>query len=246
MTVNEASSTARPGFFERTVTRLLMRPARVTAVADLTPAFRVISFQGNALKDCNWKPGDKLQIKLDGSLSSRTYTPIEWSKDAGSTQIVAYCHGIGPGSDWARNVGLGDERQLFGPRTSIKLDGLSSSPILFGDETSAGIAVALRRLLPDASGFRFLAEVSDVAETAQLLRNFDVDDDNLVQRHADDGHLSAMTERLVGMIGADNEFILTGKSTSIQKMSRALKAAGLTSRRIRAKAYWAPGKTGLD
>ncbi|WP_293551315.1 hypothetical protein [Parvibaculum sp.] len=40
--------------------------------------------------------------------------------------------------------------------------------------------------------------------------------------------------------------MLTGTSLSIQRLSKALKARGFTSGQIKAKAYWAPGKTGLD
>lgn len=42
------------------------------------------------------------------------------------------------------------------------------------------------------------------------------------------------------------QLVLTGKASSIQRVSRALKAAGVASSRMRTKAYWAPGKTGLD
>tara|TARA_R110002124_G_scaffold63777_9_gene174628 strand:- start:1464 stop:1817 length:354 start_codon:yes stop_codon:yes gene_type:complete len=36
------------------------------------------------------------------------------------------------------------------------------------------------------------------------------------------------------------------QASSIQQMSRALKTAGVGSARVKAKAYWTPGKTGLD
>jgi len=45
---------------------------------------------------------------------------------------------------------------------------------------------------------------------------------------------------------AQMSVVLTGKAQSIQYVSRALKIAGVGSSRIKAKAYWAPGKTGLD
>jgi NADPH-dependent ferric siderophore reductase len=41
-------------------------------------------------------------------------------------------------------------------------------------------------------------------------------------------------------------FILSGKAQSIQFVSRALKERGIPPRRLRTKAYWAPGKKGLD
>src|SRR5262249_40190794 len=135
----------RAGLLERAITRLLMRPARATAVTSLSENFRLIDFQGEALKYCAWSPGDKVQMKLDGGLSTRTYTPIEWDRELGTTRFIAYCHGAGPGSEWARSVIVGDERQFFGPRASLELVSRAPTTVLFGDETSFGLAVALER-----------------------------------------------------------------------------------------------------
>jgi ferric-chelate reductase (NADPH) len=57
----------KSGLFERAITRWLMRPARVSAIAPLSAHFRFIDFEGEALKDCAWAPGQKIQIKLDGA-----------------------------------------------------------------------------------------------------------------------------------------------------------------------------------
>jgi NADPH-dependent ferric siderophore reductase len=48
------------------------------------------------------------------------------------------------------------------------------------------------------------------------------------------------------LAAAGASFILTGKATSIQRLQRALKAQGVPRSRLLTKAYWAPGKTGLD
>ena len=40
--------------------------------------------------------------------------------------------------------------------------------------------------------------------------------------------------------------VLSGKASSIQAVTRRLRALGVARRSIHAKAYWAPGKTGLD
>ncbi len=89
------------GLMERAVTRLLMRPARVSAVDAPMPRFRLIELQGEALKDCAWRPEHKIQIKLDGGLATRTYTPIHWNETRGAALILAYIPGHGraaPGS----------------------------------------------------------------------------------------------------------------------------------------------------
>jgi NADPH-dependent ferric siderophore reductase len=68
----------------------------------------------------------------------------------------------------------------------------------------------------------------------------------LVERCADDAHLAAAEAELMRLAARGAHFILTGKASSIQRVSRALKAVGVASSRMKTKAYWAQGKTGLD
>jgi ferric-chelate reductase (NADPH) len=64
-----------------------MRSARVSAVTTLSAHFRFIDFEAEALKNCAWAPGQKIQIKLDGGLATRTYTPIHWDRARGATRM---------------------------------------------------------------------------------------------------------------------------------------------------------------
>jgi ferric-chelate reductase (NADPH) len=53
--------------------------------------------------------------------------------------------------------------------------------------------------------------------------------------------------RVIELLTDDSaHFILSGKAQSIQVIGRALKETGIAPRRLRTKAYWAPGKKGLD
>lgn len=246
MTTDNAKPQRNAGFFERTVTRLLMRPARVSAVAQISKNFRLIDFQGDALRECTWTPGDKLQIKLDGSLSTRTFTPMQWDTATGATRILAYCHGAGPGCDWARRAQPGDERQLFGPRASLRLDGLPASTVLFGDETSIGLAATLQRTGEAASVRHFIFEVNDREEAAVVLESFGMKTAVAIERQPDNGHLEALIRAIQPLVGPSTAFVLSGKASSIQYVNRALKALSVAPRRLRTKVYWAPGKAGLD
>ena len=68
----------------------------------------------------------------------------------------------------------------------------------------------------------------------------------IVERSTSESHLEALAGQ-VSAFGAERagQIVLTGRAPAIQFLSRSLKAAGLGPR-IRAKAYWAPGKVGLD
>jgi NADPH-dependent ferric siderophore reductase len=231
--------------FERTITRLLMRSAQVSSVTTLSENFRLIDLRGEALKAASWSPGDKIQIKLDGGLATRTYTPLHWDEAAGATRIVAYCHGAGPGSAWARAVQVGDERAIFGPRGSLDLGQLGAAPILFGDETSFGLAAALLGAEP-ASGARFVFEVNSASESRSVLAALGLPHSALIERRPDDAHQNEVAAAIASLASATTTFVLSGKAQRIQHLSRALKSQGVARRRLRSKAYWSPGKVGLD
>ena len=68
----------------------------------------------------------------------------------------------------------------------------------------------------------------------------------LIERSDDDAHLAEAEAELSRLAASGAHFVLTGKASSIQRIGRALKAAGVVSSRMKITAYWAPGKAGLD
>ena len=117
--------------------------------------------------------------------------------------------------------------------------------MLFGDETSFGLAAALRDC-PQAGGAIHLFEASDVAESRPVLEAIGLGEATLIKRTADDAHLAAAEAEVLRLAASGAHFVLTGKASSIQRISRALKAVGVVSSRVKTKAYWAQGKVGLD
>ena len=222
-----------------------MRPARVAAVESLSPRFRLIALEGEALKDVAWTAGQKIQVAMGAGLSARTYTPMSWDTGRGKTCLLAFAHGDGPGSRWTSGLHEGATCQFFGPRRSLDLADLDAPVVLFGDETSFGLAAALRSNLK-AGGALHLFEASDVAEAKQALDAVSLGEARLIARSASDDHLATVEAEILRLAASGAQFVLTGKASSIQRIGRALKAAGVAPSRIRAKAYWAAGKTGLD
>jgi NADPH-dependent ferric siderophore reductase len=225
--------------------RWQMRPARVAAIETLSSRFRLIELEGDALKDVAWAVGQKLQVAMGAGLSARTYTPMSWDAGHGRTRLLAFAHGDGPGSKWASGLREGDACQFFGPRRSLDLADLGTPVVLFGDETSFGLAAALRDNL-QAGGALHMFEATEIAESRQVLDAVGLGEARLIARGIDDAHLAAVEAEMLRLAASGAQFVLTGKASSIQRVSRALKAAGVASSRIKAKAYWAPGKIGLD
>jgi ferric-chelate reductase (NADPH) len=239
---NSAPPLASPGRVTRTLLRWLMRSARVDAVETLSPHFRLVYLEGEALRNVAWTAGQKVQVSMGSGLSARTYTPMSWDADSGRTRMLTFTHGDGPGSRWATDLREGDTCQFFGPRRSLDLSGLESPVVLFGGETSFGLAAALRDY-PQANGAIHVFEASDVAESRPVLEAIGLDAPALID---DDVHLAAAEAEVLRLAATGAHFVLTGKASSIQRISLALKAVGVVSARVKTKAYWAQGKVGLD
>lgn len=236
-----------PGLIEGAIFKLFTRSAKITAVESLTDTFRLITLAGEALQGVQWIPGQKVQMQF-GGWTQRTYTPISWDAEKGSTQILAYLHGNSPGANWARSVELGDACALFGPRDSLNLNALERPALLFGDETSFGLAHALRYTPGKAQGVELVLEVASQDAARTVLERVGITNAHLVMRTAGDAHMTEVEESIAAILGKQplEQCVLSGKSTSIQRLNRTLRQRGFSSRQIKTRAYWAPGKKGLD
>ena len=225
--------------------RLLMRRATVVAAERLSVDLHLITIEGQALRDISWVPGQVIQIAMGSAFRARAYTPLEWNPVAGRLCILGYAHGNGPGSAWVSDVRPGDECDIFGPRRSIDVRPLPGRLVLFGDETSLGLGHALSRqdrAQPLASRF----EVGDVESSRAAVTQLALGDVLLLERAADGAHIADMEAMIAAHAAAGASFVLAGKATTIQRLRQALKRHAVPSARISTKAYWAPGKSGLD
>jgi NADPH-dependent ferric siderophore reductase len=234
-----------PGRLDRALIRLLMKPATIVASEEVAKGFRLVTMEGPALQGVAWTPGQKVQIAMGSAFVARTYTPIEWNPVAGRACILGVTHDGGPGSRWLSDIAPGDRCDVFGPRTSLSLDRMPGPLVICGDETSLGLAYAAVYHLAgwDVS---ILLEVADPERAQQVAAALGLRHIALVARRADDSHLPAMADMLLDQAGRGASFALTGRAQAIQALRRALKARQVPSARIATKAYWAPGKTGLD
>ena len=226
--------------------RFLFRDARVEQVRDLSSHFRWLELVGEGLRDVSWNAGDKVQVFLP-RVGMRTYTPLSWDTARGATQFLVYLHGTGPGAEWGRNVRVGDRCQFFGPRASLPLAAYQGPVVLFGDETSFGVAHALKNLRAGTDGVEQVFEVSAREESEAVLREFGLAGSAVVERAPGDGHLPTVAERLQAALARrpGAQLVMTGRAQAIQALRGRLKAAGVDPAQ-KVKAYWSLGKAGLD
>jgi NADPH-dependent ferric siderophore reductase len=220
--------------------RFVFRSASVNRAEDLGPRFRRLVLGGAELRNVRWTPGDKLQIFLPG-VGTRTYTPLRWDSNAGETELVAYLHGDAPGAQWARSVQPGASVQAFGPRGSLEVGGPVPA-VVFGDETSLGLALA------NGAAAATVLEVDDASAVQPALDVFGFQGAMLVPRQRDDAHIEAIADALLEALRAREgaRLVFSGRAAAIQGVRKALKRRGVNLAGAKAKAYWAPGKVGLD
>jgi NADPH-dependent ferric siderophore reductase len=218
--------------------RLLFRDATVTATETLTPHFRRLVLQGDALRGVSWTPGDKLQVFLP-EVGTRAYTPTRWDASAGETELLVYLHGDTPSAQWARSVAVGAAAQLFGPRGSLSV---AEPCVVFGDETSVGLVKAA------GAGVEAVLEATDAEETQRALAALQLAPTAVVARQPGDAHADALVNGVAAALSRrpGARLVLTGRAAAIQGVRAGLKARGVSLASARAKAYWAPGKIGLD
>lgn len=232
------------GAFTRLLKKMLLKQATIVSVEKLGRHYIRVTLQGDALKNQDWTPGDKIQVSLSRGFENRTYTPVCWDKASGCAEFIAYLHGETSTCAFFDSARSGMQVQFMGPRSSLDLS-QEAPALLFGDETCLGLAAALVRACP-AGQAAMVFEVGNVAQAEQVLRTLGIADAVVVERRPDDGHLASVNDAMLRLSAPQTSFILAGRAAAIQSVKRNLHWAGVGKRSIRTKAYWAQGKKGLD
>ena len=220
-------------------TAAFFRTATVAAVDELGPTFRRVELAGDGLRGAKWAPGHKVQLRMGDGLTLRTYTPLHWDAEAGTTAIVAFLHDSGPGSRRLATLSAGDEVRLFGPRGSTALADARGPATFVGDETSVGLAVN-RHDLDDPTSW--LLEATDPDGYRRVLAGLGIEAD--VVPAGDD----LLRDRVVTALRAapEDRLILTGRAQTIAPLRAAIKAEAIGDRPTTVKAYWDTKRAGLD
>jgi NADPH-dependent ferric siderophore reductase len=137
---------------------------------------------------------------------------------------------------------------MFGPRGSLALNALEGPVVLFGDETSFGVAKSLLDLRGPADGVGFVFESTDRDEAVQVLGELGLGAASVVEREPNHAHAPRLESQLRAALEVrpNATLVLTGHAQTIQVLRARLKAKPAPIRGQKVKAYWADGKRGLD
>lgn len=199
--------------------------------------FRAIRIAGPGLRGARWRPGDKVQVLLP-SRDVRTFTPIGWDAAAGATELLVQVGDpASPAGRWASGLRAGDPIRFVGPQRSLAVPA-AGAIVLYGDETSLGLA----RALVAARGAADVALVLELGpEAAASLPALGLPGAVAIARGAAADAAREIADALARSPGA--ALLMTGNARAIQAVRAAL-PSGVRARATRA--YWAPGKVGLD
>ncbi|MBL7262157.1 siderophore-interacting protein [Paractinoplanes lichenicola] len=239
----------RPSRLVSALLDISTREAEVERVEQVGPRFRLISLAVHRPAMVSWTPGDMVQLIVSGAAlrgpwELRSYTPLAREP----LTILWYVHGNGPGSGWGETASVGMGCRFVGPRHALTLSKPARPVVFFGDETSFSTALAMRETPAGYRDVRFVLEVDSVTESRAVLDRCGLGGAvTLVGREEGDWHLGEAERAVAGALGSSPAArgILTGKATSIQRIYKAVRAAGVPGRRVTNVPYWAPGRTGL-
>jgi len=222
----------------------MLKEATVETIESPGPHYRLWRVSGPGLDETGFQAGDKTQVLLPSD-DVRTYTPFNWR--GGSASFLAYLHNPPamaptPGPAWAQALKPGDGMRFLGPQRSLVLP--PGPVVVVGDETSLGVALAYAQARPGQ--VQVVLEAQDPAETEAVARQLGLSAVTVIARRSDQAHVPSMTEAILqGLKQVPGASIgLTGGTPLIQELRSQLKAQG--QQRPITKAYWAPGKVGLD
>jgi NADPH-dependent ferric siderophore reductase len=202
---------------------------QVTAVEQLTPGLRQITFGGGDLatfeplgpdqflyvlapprgrdeltigRDFSWEGWDDIP-EADRPVGAY-YTVRRWRRESHELDVVFVLHGdVGEASAWARRAEPGDAVALWGPREAFEPPLGTDWYLLVADETGMPAVAAILEWLPEGSSARVILEVADAGEQLPLVERPGVEVTWLHRDGAEPGTGTALLDAVRGVAWPD-------------------------------------------
>ncbi len=213
---------------------LLLSESKVVSNERLSPHFQFLTIKGKSFKKSEWIPGQKIQVRLNDDIM-RSYTPSSWDRQNGVVQTLVYMHGKGPGALWARDAKAGSKATILGPRGSLVLNEELKEVVFFGDETTFGLAYAIKENFKHLDVKCFF-ENTDLSESKPVLEKFNLHNSTLYTLSQYDIIASDIARGYKS--SATSKIVLSGKQQSIVAIRQKLYTLGILPEDIIVKVYW--------
>jgi NADPH-dependent ferric siderophore reductase len=240
----------------------------VSAVTDINPHLRQVTFRGGDLADdfapvgpdtflyLLLPPTGRSELTIGPDFSwegvrdmapedqpvGAYYTLRSWRPETTELDILMVLHGdTGPASAWASRAAVGDPVALWGPRTSWAPPEGTDSYLLVADETGLPAVAVILETLPTDVPIRVIAEVADES-ARQALR---AGDHITVTWHHRDGVEAGTTTQLADTVRtipapAGTPYVWGGaESRAVTQVRRHVRDTwGLPKEQVSLVGYW--------
>ncbi|KAB1657594.1 siderophore-interacting protein [Pseudoclavibacter sp. CFCC 11306] len=252
---------------------LRVREVTVSAVSQISPSMRRITFSSPTLDDF-LAPGPADHVKLflpdahgvinapavdaegrlrrpDAPLISRDYTPRAWRAAEGGHEaqidIDFVLHEGGPATNWARAAAVGDHLVIAGPRGSRTAPLEAARAVLIADATALPALARWLETLPGRTVIDVIVWGTDEADAEYL-------DVRLRTRIASlnwvpaDAPSSALEDAVAGIDFDAGTFVwAAGEASALIPVRRHLRGLEVLDRRdLDVQGYWKRGVVALD
>lgn len=226
----------------------------VVEISALSPDFRRITLTAPGLNDLRYTAGQDLMFRVprDGeAVTNRRYTIRRFDASRSEVAIDVSLHGAGPGTDWFRDAGIGDQIDAIGPRGKITPHLDADWHLFVGDDTGMPGALAMIDVLPETSTIFAVLEVNTPDEEQRPDAPAKSQQDirwvhRLGQSEPGDAALlHEALETFVPPAGVGHAYV-AAESAVVRDLRALLIDRGLHADQISAKAYWRRGLPNAD
>lgn len=215
--------------------------SELVSITELSPHLFCYRFFSEALAERKYETGMEVEFRVkDGHF--RHYTASLFDPENGLLEIIFETRADGPGTEWVKNLKVGDEVLVIGPGGGVNFD-KDRNPIVLGDVNALGLFVSLAQ-----QGHRIIGAVEapkeDFAAIQKLLPDVAVYEHSPQSRRGDGlAHWLAMN--IDSLSPEQHRLYLAGHAPSIKLLRRELRELGWPRNALSLKAHWQENKRGL-
>jgi ferric-chelate reductase (NADPH) len=213
---------------------IFLEHSKIVSNEKLSPHFHLLTIKGSELKKIEWIAGQKVKLSINQD-ESRSYTPLSWDSQNGIMKTLIYTCEQGPGAVWARDVHPQTKVSVHGPKSSVVVDRAFKNVLFFGDETTFGLAHALKKNTPEVN-FHFYFETAHIEEAQSILKTLELNGSKLSGLNQFESISKSMLEKYI--VVKDARIILAGKQQSIVALREHLYSLAIPPEIISKKVYW--------
>lgn len=211
------------------------RTATVSGVSDLSPCVRLVRLAVPDMSAQRWTVGAKVKLQTSDT-TLRSYTISQLDPDDGWIELIAHCHGNGPGSAWFQQARPGLRAFFLGPKDSLTLAPAAAWHLVLGDETTIGLFLRFQQALPADAPFFGAVEVDPLDALAVSAAGLSLS--AVFRDPAERGAALLRWLEDTTLPSQPGAVYLSGHTETVARLRAELQARGVPDSSMHIKPYW--------